>query len=73
MVAFKDNLEVITLQGDLKQSVPFSEDEEHSKPPKHFVERLKRSAVEATRNNIGYLKGTIGKPVVHALKGLKGL
>ncbi|WP_162985881.1 hypothetical protein [Virgibacillus sp. Bac330] len=34
-----------------------AEKSKKEKPPKHFVEKLKDSAVEATRNNLGRLKG----------------
>lgn len=76
MVALKDRLEVKTLQGRLEQTLELQEDErlkEQEKPPKHFVERLTDSAAEAVRNNVAYLQGTISKPVVEALKGLKGI
>lgn len=68
-VALKDNLEIKTLHGILEQSV---EQEETEKPPKHFVERLTESAAEATRDNVSYLKGAVGKPITDALKGLSG-
>ncbi|WP_347568873.1 ISLre2 family transposase [Evansella sp. AB-P1] len=75
MVALKDRLEVKTLQGRLKQELQRKEDSsrQESKPPKHFVEKLKDSAAEATRNNLAYLQNAIGKPIVHALKGLRGI
>lgn len=69
MVALKDNLEIKTLHGILEQSV---EQEENEKPPKHFIERLTDSAAEATRDNLSYLKGAVGKPITDALKGLSG-
>ncbi|MBB5172822.1 ISLre2 family transposase [Texcoconibacillus texcoconensis] len=75
MVALKDHLEIKTLQGKLKQSQDHQEErnkEKEAKPPKYFVEKLKDSAPEAIRNNIGYLQHAIGKPVIGALKGLKG-
>jgi len=69
MVALKDNLEVKTLQGIRKQTEELTQE----KPPKHFVEKLKDSAAEATRNNLGYLRQAIGKPITAALKGLRGI
>ncbi|WP_158589670.1 hypothetical protein [Roseburia sp. 1XD42-34] len=50
-----------------------AEKSKKEKPPKHFVKKLKDSAVEAIRNNLGYLKGALGKPVTAALKGLRGI
>lgn len=75
MVALKDKLEIKTLQGQFKQDMDIQEHQkkiEEKKPPKYFVEKLKYSVAEATRNNMGYLQGTLGKPIVGALKGLKG-
>ena len=68
-VALKDNLEIKTVHGILEQSL---EQEVNEKPPKHFVEKLTDSAAEATRGNISYLKGAVGKPITDALKGLSG-
>lgn len=68
-VALKDNLEIKTLHGMLEQSL---EGREKENPPKHFVERLTNSAAEATRNNVAYLNGALGKPITNALKGLRG-
>src|SRR5690625_591896 len=73
MVAFKDNLEIKTLQGVLEQTQELTQENKEAKPPKHFVEKLKDSAAEATRNNLGYLKQAIGKPITDALKGLRGI
>ncbi len=73
MVALKDNLEIKTLQGMLEPTMEIAEKSKKEKPPKHFVEKLKDSAAEATRNNLGYLKGALGKPVTAALKGLRGI
>ncbi|WP_311998317.1 UPF0236 family protein [Virgibacillus sp. 19R1-5] len=73
MVALKDNLEIKTLQGMLKQTMEITEKSKKEKSPKHFVEKLKDSAAEATRNNLDYLKGALGKPVTAALKGLRGI
>ncbi|WP_440897454.1 ISLre2 family transposase [Amphibacillus sp. Q70] len=73
MVALKDNLEIKTLQGILEQTQALTEASKTEKPPKHFVEKLKNSATEATRNNLGYLKQAIGAPITEALKGLRGI
>ncbi|MBD1383641.1 ISLre2 family transposase, partial [Metabacillus arenae] len=73
MVAFKDKLEIKTLQGQLKQGLERTESKKNSQPPKYFVEKLKASAAEATRNNMAYLQQALGKPVVEALKGLRGI
>lgn len=72
LVALKDKLEIRTLQGKLKQALDIKEEQRDQKPPQYFVEKLKESASEATRNNIAYLRQAIGKPVVGALKGLRG-
>ncbi|MBU9712891.1 hypothetical protein [Evansella tamaricis] len=47
------------------------ESSQKNKPPKHFVEKFKDSAAEATRNNMAYLQHAVGKPLVEALKGLR--
>ncbi len=60
MVALKDKLEIKTLQGQLTQGLDLEERKKEEKPPKHFVERLKNSATEATRNNMAYLQQTTG-------------
>lgn len=73
MVALKDKLEIKTLHGILDQTQDFKQENKTEKPPKHFVEKLKDSAAEATRNNLGYLKQAMGKPVTDALKGLRGI
>ncbi|MCD8508762.1 MAG: UPF0236 family protein, partial [Bacillus sp. (in: Bacteria)] len=76
MVALRDRLEVKTLKGRLNQVLELPEgktSKEESKPPKYFVEKLKNSAAEATRNNMAYLHNAIGKPIVAALKGLRGI
>jgi len=69
MVALMDGKDIQTLQGNLKVS---DLDRVQEKPPKHFIERLSKQATESTRNNISYLNQTIRKPVVSALKGLRG-
>jgi hypothetical protein len=73
MVALKDHLTIKTLQGTLKQGLESKENSKKQKPPKHFIEKLKESAAEATRNNIAYLQQPVGKPIVAALKGLRGI
>ncbi|MBP2075968.1 UPF0236 family protein [Oceanobacillus polygoni] len=72
MVALKDKLEVKTLHGILEQTQELTLNNKEEKPPKHFVEKLKDSAAEATRDNLGYLKQAILKPITDALKGLRG-
>lgn len=76
MVALKDRLVIKTLHGKLEQSfdIPDSKTKrQEEKPPKYFVEKLKDSAAEATRNNMAYLQRAIGKPIVGALKALRGI
>ena len=73
-VAIKDNLEIKTLSGKLTQTMEIEEKQrQEAKPPKHFVEKLKDSAKEATRGNIAYFQQAVGKPIVAALKGLQGI
>lgn len=72
-VALKDGHEIKTLQGILERTPGLKQADKPENPPKHFVEKLKSSASEATRNNIGYLKQAIGKPITAALKGLQGI
>ena len=43
-----------------------------SKPPKHYLEKLKSSVGEAVRDNVPYLQQATGKPIYRALKGLQG-
>ena len=73
MVALKDHLEIKTLHGIMEQTQEVTDQRKEDKPPKHFVEKLKNSAQEATRNNLGYLKQAMGKPITEALKGLRGI
>jgi hypothetical protein len=73
MVALKDDLEIETLQGILEKTLESTQESKETKPPKHFIEKLKDSAAEATRNNLGYLNQAIGKPITAALKGLQGI
>lgn len=73
MVALKDHLEIKTLHGIMEQTEELTRQHQEDKPPKHFVEKLKNSAQEATRNNLGYLKQAMGKPITEALKGLRGI
>src|SRR5690625_6425734 len=65
--------EIKTLQGILERTPGLKQADKPENPPKHFVEKLKSSASEATRNNIGYLKQAIGKPITATLKGLQGI
>src|SRR5690625_6626609 len=43
MVAFKDNLEIKTLQGVLEQTQELTQENKEAKPPKHFVEKDRKS------------------------------
>lgn len=72
MVALKDKLVVQMIQGELQSEIDTQGNDAQEKPPKHFVERLTKQVGEATRNNVGYLYQSIHKPVVAALKGLRG-
>src|SRR5690625_2821499 len=69
MVALMDGKAIKTLQGKLE---PTQMNEDQEKPPKHFIERLSKQSEESARGNIAYLQQSINKPVVAALKGLKG-
>lgn len=69
MVALMDGKAIKTLQGEIE---PTEISKVQDKPPKHFVERLSKQAAESTRNNVSYLQQSINKPIVAALKGLKG-
>jgi len=69
MVALKDNLEIKTLLGRINTE---DENEINQSQPKHYVEKLKSSVGEATRNNLKYLSHQKGKPVYKALQALQG-
>jgi len=69
MVALKDGLDIKTLIGTMTNKL---QDPVESKPPKHYLEKLKSSAGEAVRDNVSYLQQATGKPVYRALKGLQG-
>lgn len=69
LVALKDGLDIKTLVGKMENKL---KETEEKKPPKHYVERLKSSVGEATRQNIAYLHQATGKPIYEALKGLQG-
>lgn len=69
MVALRDGLDIKTLVGTMTNKL---KDLEENKPPKHYVEKLKSSVGEATRNNVAYLHQATGKPIYKALKGLQG-
>lgn len=68
MIGLKDNLEIKTILGRIndKDQTPLTSQ------PKHYVEKLKSSAGEATRNNLMYLNREKGKPIYQALKALQG-
>jgi hypothetical protein len=76
MVALKDRLVIKTLLGNFEQVLEVQDrktNRQAVKPAKYFVEKLKNSSTEATRNNIAYLQQAIGKPIVGALKALRGI
>lgn len=68
-VALKDGLDIKTLVGKIENRL---KDGKETKPPKHYVEKLKSSAGEAARQNVAYLHQATGKPIYQALKGLQG-
>ena len=72
MVALMDDQDLITQRGKFKRLIESDQSTPDDKPPKHFVERLTNHVQDTTRNNIAYLQQSIHKPVVAALKGLKG-
>jgi len=72
MVALKDKLVIQMIHGELQSEVNMQTNNAEEKPPKHFVEKLTKQVGEATRNNLAYLYQSIHKPVVSALKGLRG-
>jgi len=72
MVALMDGQDLITQRGAFQRSMEVSQTKHNQEPPKHFVERLTNHVQDMTRNNISYLQQSIRKPVVAALKGLKG-
>ncbi|XQY93271.1 ISLre2 family transposase [Metabacillus sp. HB246100] len=69
MIGLKDQLEIKTILGTLNHTVEFP-----SQPtPKYYVEKLKSTVGEATRNNLWYLKQGKGKPIYEALSTIRGL
>lgn len=72
MVALMDGQDLITQRGKFKRLIESDQSTQDDKPPKHFVERLTNHVQDTTRNNIAYLQQSIHKPVVAALRGLKG-
>lgn len=69
LVAFLDNLALRTLFGRVER---WTETKEEKNPPRHYVEKVKSTIGEATRDNILYLKGKANIPVYKALKELAG-
>lgn len=68
MVGMKDELEIKTILGRINpndQTASVSQ-------PKYYVEKLKSSVGELTRNNLSYLNQQKGKPIYHALQALRG-
>jgi len=72
MVALMDGQDLITTRGKFKRALLTDKIEQNDKPPKHFIERLTNHVQTTTRGNIAYLRQSIHKPVVAALKGLRG-
>ncbi|QUW21284.1 UPF0236 family protein [Sporosarcina sp. Marseille-Q4063] len=68
-VGLKDGLDIKTLAGKMENRPT---DSAETKPPKHYVEKLKNSVGEAARQNVAYLHQATGKTIYHALKGLQG-
>lgn len=68
MVAYLDKMELRTLFGKMEK---WSEEKQEGNPPRHFLESLKSTVGEATRDNIPYLKRKINIPISRALNGLK--
>ncbi|WML29228.1 ISLre2 family transposase [Neobacillus sp. OS1-32] len=69
LVAFLDHLALRTLFGRVER---WTETKEEKNPPRHYVEKVKSTIGEATRDNILYLKGKANIPVYKALKELAG-
>jgi len=72
MVALLDDLQFITQRGEFKRSMISNQYKQDKKPPRYFVERLNNHVQDVTRGNISYLQQSIRKPIVAALKGLRG-
>ena len=67
-VALKDNLTIRTLKGVIE---PLRTTQD-TKALKRTTQKVTKRAEEATRQNIPYLNGVVGKPITAALKGLVG-
>lgn len=65
-VALKDNLTIRTLKGVIE---PLRTTQDR-KALKRTTQKVTKRAEEATRQNIPYLNGVVGKPITAALKGL---
>lgn len=68
MVAYLDQMELRTMYGRVEV---WSDKKEESKPPKYYLEKIKSSVGEATRNNIPYLKSKVNIPAYKALSALR--
>lgn len=68
MIGMKDHLEIKTILGQIN---PVNENPTATQP-KYYVEKLKSTVGEATRNNLLYLKQERGKPIYQALQALRG-
>jgi hypothetical protein len=69
MIGLKDQLEIKTILGTLNSIV----ESQSQSTPKHYVEKLKSTVGEATRNNLWYLKQGKGKPIFEALSAMRGI
>lgn len=69
MVALKDGLAIKTLVSTMEHRLHKGE---VKRSRTSYVEKLKSSVGEITRNNVAYLNQATGKPIYQALKGLQG-
>jgi len=69
LVAYLDHLTLKTLFGRVEK---WAETQEESNPPRHYVEKVRSTIGETTRDNLMYLKGKANIPVYKALKALAG-
>jgi hypothetical protein len=70
VVGLKDGLDIKTLVGTMTKRL--EENESSNRKPKYYLEKLTKTAGQATRQNIAYLTQTKGKPIYQALKALQG-
>lgn len=69
MVAYLDQLALKTLFGRVER---WTESEEEKNLPKHFLEKVKNTVGEVTRDNLPVLKNKADTPTYKALKALSG-